>query len=146
MRRIFTFFGILFFSNFCTSQTSENEDVIIGTFFSNLYSCHELDEDLSLVKDVPKEFYSGEIPYKDEYDVGWQLDFLKTGEIKITQLFYMYCGTIVILEKGQWKKVDDNLYTIRLEGTCYDNFMTNNKYYLIDSNDGIRRLKIKHNP
>lgn len=143
MKIYFILIPIIFFSSCSIAQKQSKNDIIVGTFFSNLYSCHEINEDLSLVKEIPKEFYSGEMPYKEEYDVSWQLDFQKNGEIKMKQLFYGYCGAIVILESGKWQKAGTDSYIITLKGYCYTDFISEKKYQIIDSEDGFRKLKIK---
>ena len=86
------------------SFTEKPNDVIDGKFYSSIYSHSSLEKELILVKKLRTD---SDPQYNPEYDdVSWEFDFKKNGIIKIKRLFLYYDGfEVVILEKGNWKKL-----------------------------------------
>ena len=138
------YFSLISIILFIVLPNDKMEDEIIGEYYSNIYSCDDLKKDLSLVKEIPEKYHTGETPYESEYDVTWKFNFLKNGDIEITRMFEYYCGNIAILEKGKWSKAGKNIYKISIEGLCYDEpFKQEKKYKILKLENSKLKLKIK---
>lgn len=123
------------------SFTEKPNDVIDGKFYSSIYSHSSLEKELILVKKLRTD---SDPQYNPEYDdVSWEFDFKKNGIIKIKRLFLYYDGfEVVILEKGNWKKLKNGNYTISFSGISYEKQFTKKTTYecIVDANNGNLKL------
>lgn len=119
-------------------------DVIEGKFYSTIYSYSSLEKELVLVKKLRTDSDS---EYNPEYDdVSWEFDFQKNGTIKIKRLFLYYDGfDVVILEKGNWKKLKNGNYTISFSGIAYEKQFTKKttNECIVDAKNGNLKLMPK---
>lgn len=116
-------------------------DVIEGKFYSTIYSYSSLEKELVLVKKLRKDSDS---EYNPEYDdVSWEFDFKKNGTIKIKRLSFYYDGfDVVILEKGNWKKLKNGSYNISFSGISYEKQFIKKTTYecIVDAKNGNLKL------
>jgi hypothetical protein len=123
------------------SFTEKPNDVIEGKFYSTIYNYSHLEKDLILVKKIRTD---SDPEYNPEYDeVNWEFDFKKNGTIRIKRLFLYYDGfDVVILEKGNWKKLQNGNYNISFSGISYEKQFTKKTTYecIVDANNGNLKL------